>query len=338
MRQSTVRLPATAIRLADLTFPSERVQIHRTRLAFIHLDNLLHFSKIDRDGRVDGYVAAYLPDAVALLFLRRGEVVTAARVTDHGREVAPIAAVLRDIREEVERGELSFCDAPLEQLAWMYQSCAAPASLRFADLRQPEHLFPLLQQERYTGVLELIAGGNVSYLRFEGGRFSRGYYTGKPESVTVAQHIESLFRGPADGEATPLMGSVFPVVTDLPDQAPSSLLQSYRELYWRVVEVAEREVPGQVVARAAKARDALVSAHPVLDALSRPLDTPPVELVTTASDVTRALASWCRDLLQSLEIVAPGVAPTIVKEATREQRFVLQKAGFYQQVPWTVSW
>jgi hypothetical protein len=338
MRQSTVRLPATAIRLADLTFPSDRVQIHRTRLAYIHLDNLLHFSKIDRDGRVDGYVAAYLPDEVGLLFLRGGEVVTAARLTDHGREVAPIAAVLRDIREEVERGELAFCDAPLEQLAWMYQSCAQPATLHFADLRKPEHLFPLLQQDRYTGILELIAGGNVSYLRFDAGRFSRGYYTGKSPHTTVAQHLESLFRAPPGGDFVPLTGSGFPMAADLPEQAPSAMLQSYRELFWRVVEVAEREVPGEVSARAMKARDALIGAHPALEALSRPLDGPPVELVTTPSDVTRALANWCRELLQSLEVVAPGVAPAIVKDATREQRFVLQKAGFYQQVPWTVSW
>ena len=338
MRQSTVRLSATAIRLAELAFPSDRVQIHRTRLVFIHLDNLLHFSKIDRDGRVDGYVAAYLPDALALLFLRRGEVVTAARITDHGREVAPIGAVLRDIRDEAERGELAFCDAPLEQLAWMYQSCAAPASLRFADLRKPEHLFPLLQQERYTGVLELIAGGNVSYLRFENGRFSKGYFAGKSPNTTVAQHIESLFRNAPGGETGPLMGSVFPVAADLPDQAPSAMLQTYRELFWRIVDVAEREVPGQVATRVMKARDALLSAHPALEALSRSLDNPPVELVTSPSDLTRALANWCRELLQALEIVAPGVAPIIVKDATREQRFVLQRAGFYQQVPWTVSW
>jgi len=338
MRQSTVRFAATAIRLADVTFPSDRVQIHRTRLAYIHLDNLLHFSKIDRDGRVDGYVAAYLPDELAVLFLRSGEVVTAARITQEGRAVASIGAVLRDIREEVERGELAFCDAPLEQLAWMYQSCASPASLRFADLSKPEELFPVLQQERYTGVLELIAEGRLSYLRFDNGRFANGYYAGKPANLTVAQYLESLFRPASGGEPVRLMGSVFPIATDLPEQASSAMLQSYRELFWRLVDFAEREAPGQVAQRAMKARDALIGAHPALEALSQPLDREAQELVTTPTDVTRALANWCRQLLQELEIVAPGVAPIVVKEATREQRFVLQKSGFYQQLPWTVSW
>ena len=134
MRQSTIRLPATSIRLADLSFPSDRVQIHRTRLAYIHLDNLLHFAKIDRDGRIDGYVAAYLPNEVALLFMRRGELITAARMTEMGREIVPISAVLRDIKAEVERGELAFCDATIEQLSWMYQSCAEPAAPKFPQV------------------------------------------------------------------------------------------------------------------------------------------------------------------------------------------------------------
>lgn len=338
MRQSTIRLPATAVRLAELTFPSDRVQIHRTRLAYIHLDNVLHFSKIDRDGRVDGYVAAWLPQELALLFLHGGEVVTAARFTDVGREVAPIAVVLRDIEEETERGELAFCDAPLEQLVWMYHSCAAPAAPRFANLRKPEDLFPVLQAERYTGVLELIAGGNVSYLRFDGGRFANGFFAGKAANATVAQHVERMFRPGPGGEPATLTGSVFPVATELPGQASVPMLQSYRELFWRLVEAAEREVPGQAKQRATKARDALLGAHPSLGALSRPLDQEATEIVTTPADATRALANWCRQLLQELEVVAPGIAPTVLRDATREQRFVLQKAGFYEQVPWAVRW
>ncbi len=94
MRLSAVRLAESKVRLADLMFPSQRVQIHRTRLAFIHLDNLLHFAKIDRDGRVDGYVAAYLPDSVAVLFFKRGEVMTAVAFTEAGRTVVSIASAI----------------------------------------------------------------------------------------------------------------------------------------------------------------------------------------------------------------------------------------------------
>src|SRR3989475_2769573 len=40
--------------------------------------SLLAFAKRDRDGRVDGYITAYLPDECLLLFFRKGEAVNAA--------------------------------------------------------------------------------------------------------------------------------------------------------------------------------------------------------------------------------------------------------------------
>src|SRR5947208_9237053 len=183
MRQSTALLPETQVRLAELHFPHNRVHVHRTRLAFIHLDNLLSFAKIDRDGRLDGYVAAYLPDEIVLLLMRRGEVITAISFTGGGRLVVPIAKALKDIRDEMERGELAYCDASMEQLAWMYTSCVAPPKRRVVDAAQPATLFPALRHELFTGVLELISSGRVSYFRFEDGVFLNGYYCGKSEHL-----------------------------------------------------------------------------------------------------------------------------------------------------------
>ncbi|GBD31075.1 MAG: hypothetical protein KatS3mg081_0755 [Gemmatimonadales bacterium] len=338
LRHSTVRLPATRVFLADLTFPSERVQIHRTRLAFVHLDNVLNFSKIDRDGRVDGYVVAYLPDLVAVLFLRGGELVTAVSFTESGRSVLPIGAALREMKEEVERGELVYADAPLEQLAWMYQSCAAPAVPRFVDLDDPQALFPVLKEEGFSGILELISEGRVNYFRFENGKFVNGYYCAKGPELTVGQHVESLFDPGPDGGKPALVASVFPFSDSLPVQASTAMIQSYRELFWKIVEVAEREVPQEGKKRAYKLRDALAGVHTPLSVLGTPLDREAKEIVTSPEELTRALADWTRQLLQQLEIIAPGVAPQILKDATREQRFVLQKAGFYQQLPWSLSW
>src|SRR5437899_12275440 len=90
MRASTARLMNSPVRLADLTFPQVNRLIHRTRLAFIHLDNLLAFGKRDRDGRVDGYITAYLPDECLLLFFRKGEAVNAASLHPAGRHVISI--------------------------------------------------------------------------------------------------------------------------------------------------------------------------------------------------------------------------------------------------------
>ncbi len=338
MRLSAVRLAETKVRLADLMFPSARVQIHRTRLAFIHLDNLLHFAKIDRDGRVDGYLAAYLPDEVAIMFFKRGEVMTAVAFTQGGRSVVSIGSVLREMREEMERGELAFCDAPMEQLAWMYHSCAGTVEPKFVDPQHPENLFPALQHERFTGVLELISNGLVSYFRFEDGRFVNGYFSGKPEQATIGQHVESLFRSGPDGARPSVAASVFKPDGELSEQASPAMIQSYRELFWRILAVAEQQVPGEANQRGVKVRDALARGAGPLGAIGAPLEQESPEVVARPDQLTQGLADWTRQLLQQLEIIAPGVAPAIVKEATREHRFVLQKAGFYQTLPWTVSW
>src|SRR5881397_2832542 len=199
MRASTARLMNSPVRLADLTFPQVNRLIHRTRLAFIHLDNILAFGKRDRDGRVDGYITAYLPEECLLLFFRKGEAVNAASLHTGGRQVVTITEALRRMRAEVERGELAYCAAPMEQLAWMYQSCAVALEARLVDAANPGALFPVLQQERLTGVLELISSGRVSYLRFDGGRFVGGYFCDKPDALAIPKFVEAQFRPGPDG-------------------------------------------------------------------------------------------------------------------------------------------
>src|SRR5216117_3829786 len=139
MRASTARLTNSPVRLADLQFPQVNRLIHRTRLAY---------AKRDRDGRIDGYLAAHLPDECVLLFFRKGEAVNAATLHTAGRQVITITEALKRMRTEVERGDLAYCAAPMEQLAWMYQSCAVPLQPRAVDAGSPGALFPALQQEQ----------------------------------------------------------------------------------------------------------------------------------------------------------------------------------------------
>src|SRR5207253_11351640 len=100
MRASTARLMNSPVRLADLTFPQVNRLIHRTRLAFIHLDKLLAFGRRDRDGRVDGYTTAYLPDECLLLFFRKGEAVNAATLHTTGRHALTLPEALNRKRAE----------------------------------------------------------------------------------------------------------------------------------------------------------------------------------------------------------------------------------------------
>jgi hypothetical protein len=34
----------------------------------------------------------------------------------------------------------------------------------------------------------------------------------------------------------------------------------------------------------------------------------------------------------------PGTAPQVLRDATREHRYLLQSAGFYDRLPWPVAW
>ena len=338
MRASTARLTNSPVRLAELAFPQSGRLIHRTRLAFIALDHVLSFAKRDRDGRVDGYLVAWLPDECLLLLLRSGEAVNAVSLHTTGREVVPVSEALHRMGAEVERGELAYCTAPLEQLAWMYQSCAERLKVRAVDARQPAALFPALAQERTTGVLELISNGRVSYLRFEDGRFAGGYFCNRPESVPVPKYVESLYRDGPDGQPPALSAVLFPYVAELPAQAPAALVNTYRELYWRITDAVELEVPGEGRKRAERVSGSLGGAHRALALLCAPRDEELADSVVQPEELAHALSDWALKLLEGVEIMMPGTAPKVLKDATREHRYVLQSAGFYDRLPWPVTW
>jgi len=337
VRASTARLMNSPVRLAELAFPQVNRLIHRTRLAFIHLDNLLAFAKRDRDGRVDGYLACYLPDECLLVFLRKGEAVNAASLHSSGRQVVTIAEALRRMRAEVERGEISYCAAPMEQLAWMYQSCAVPTQTRFVDPNQPDAFFPALATEKVTGVLELISNGRVSYLRFADGRYAGGYFCDKPDAMPVPQYIESLFHI-ANGAAPTMSAGVFPGASDLPAQAPATLVNTYRELYWRIVDAVDAEFPGEAKKRAQRVEAAIGGTHKALSLLSVPRNAEAPDAVVQPDELALALADFSQQLLEGVEVMMPGTAPKVLKQATKEHRYVLQSAGFYGRLPWPVTW
>jgi hypothetical protein len=338
MRASTARLTNSPVRLAELAFPQAGRLIHRTRLAFIDLDNVLSFAKRDRDGRIDGYLVAWLPDECLLLLLRRGEAINAVALHTTGRAVVPIPEALRRMRSEIERGELAYCAAPLEQLAWMYQSCAEPVSVKPVDQRRPEALFPALAKDRTTGVLELISNGRVSYLRFDDGHFAGGYFCNRPASVPVPKYVESLVRDGPDGQSPALSASLFPYAAEVPSQAPLALVNTYRDLYWRITDAVEQELPGEGRRRAQRLSAGLASDHRALVTIGTPPGTELTDSVLQPDELVQALGAWANQLLEAVEIMMPGTGPRVLKEATREHRYVLQAAGFYDRMPWPVTW
>src|SRR4029077_20545826 len=245
MRTSTTRLMNSRAHPRELAFPQVNRLIHRTRLAFIHLDNLLAFAKRDRDGRVDGYITAYLPDECVLLFFRKGEAVNSASLHTAGRQFITITEALKRMRAEVERGELTYAAAPMEQMAWMYQACAAPVEMRVVDPAQPGAFFAAFARDKVSGILELMSNGRVSYVRFDAGRYHSGYFCDKPDVMAIPKFLEAQFHAGADGQPPVLTAATFPYVAELPQQAPNALINTYRELYWRIVDEVDKEFPGE---------------------------------------------------------------------------------------------
>lgn len=338
MRHSSAILSGTPVRLTDLRFPGGRVLIQRTRLAYIHVDNVLNFAKFDRDGRVDAYLAAYLPDEVALVFFRGGHVVTAVALSQRDRAAVPIANAVQEMRQELERSEVVFAEAPSELLTWMYWAGTAPLQALPVDQQEPAKIFARLQRDAFTGIVEFIVDGRVSYIQMQAGKFATGYFAEKPDDVPITAWIERLLAPHPDGSRPTVVVGTFQVGEGLPEQATLGLLEAAREVFWRLAEHAEQEAPKEGLKRALKLRDEVAQAHPPLGAVSVPREQSMAGDVMTPEDVTTGLAVWTRTLLEQLEVVAPGAAPDVLKAATRDHRYLLQRAGFYVQLPWTVAW
>jgi hypothetical protein len=338
VRQSSAILSGTPVRLTDLRFPGGRVLIHRTRLAYIHVDNVLNFAKFDRDGRVDAYLAAYLPDEVVLVFFRSGRVVTAVALRQRDRSALPIPKAVQEMQRELERSEVVFAEAPPELLTWMYWAGVAPVQPFPVDQRDPANVFAQLRRDGFSGIVEFIVDGRVCYIQMTAGKFAAGYFAEKPDDVSVSDWIERLLQPHADGARPTVVVGTFDVGTGLPEQASLGLLEAAREVFWLLAEHAEREAPEAGLKRALKLRDEVVLVHPPLAAVSVPREQSLAGDVMTPEEVTTGLAMWTRQLLEQLEVVAPGAAPDVLRAATKDHRFLLQRAGFYGQLPWTVTW
>ena len=167
-------MPAHA---AQLRYPHGRVLLGRTKLAYVHLRNLLSDAKRDRTARVAGYVAIWLPEEFILLFLRDGEVVNAVSATPRGNEAIAISSALARIPAEPEFGEIAFYEAPVELLVCMYHTLVVPPEPWPADFAaaDPRVLFPHLRDTKFSGVVEVVNRDTANYLVLHDGLIEQTY-------------------------------------------------------------------------------------------------------------------------------------------------------------------
>ena len=185
-------------------FPQSRTLLPRTRLAYIHLRNLLTDAKRDRSARVAGYVAIWLPEEMITLYMINGELINATMHDAKGSRAVSISAALERVPPEPEYGEICFAAAEAEQLDCMYltQTTAPVAWPEKLAVTDPVTLFPYLGATTFDGLLEIVCGDTANYVVFVNGMVSRSYLSGAPMATAyeLNDQVGQLFVNARPGE------------------------------------------------------------------------------------------------------------------------------------------
>ena len=139
--------------MPNQTEPSQIGALPRTRLAYVHLRNLLTDAKRDRSARVSGYVAIWLPEEFLVLYLQRGELRLVAEATstelDACRQLLPglidLFPIVRISEFSPADGRSKLTYVKKEGLAVVRQQCAAYRSFQ-KNLTQWRRVSAALQQ------------------------------------------------------------------------------------------------------------------------------------------------------------------------------------------------
>lgn len=319
---------------ADVRYPYSRVLLHRTRLAYVHLRNLLTDAKRDRAARLSGYVAIWLAEELVVLYLEQGEVVNATRCHGSQAEALPIAEALSLVPAEPEYGEICFHEAEAELLACMFQTQSTPPMEWPAELRvnDPAVLFPYLLAMTFDGILEIRADGGMNYLAFRNGTVRQAYLA-TAQKGSLVERVAKLF-GPEMRAGMIVKRWGLPEA--LPHQAPPALVHAYRDLTCalvkRLVEVGNESAP----AVAEHARVNLLAAHPSLDGFAVTSRTPRDPVVDTAT-LSAAIGAWIKDLLWATADSGELSHESLLRELTWDRRHVFHSAGLFEHLPWKVQ-
>lgn len=338
MRASQAVLVDTGVRLWELVFPRTQVLLARTRVPYVSLDGLISFSKRDRDGKVDAYLAAYLPDELILIFFLAGEVVNAAMLTPLGRFPVPIAQALQHLGAEAERSEIAFHQAPREQLAAMYAACSQAALEPPLETTSAAAVFKGITDRAWSGTLELISNGRVNYVEAKDGRFSAGFFSDRRPDEQPGPYLARLFTSVPPEPLPKVVASVYPGLAEMPLQAPPAMVAMLRSVVWNLGDLAEQEQPGEGAKRAERVRQRLQAQYGLLGNFGGMRGVEGSDPLVEPGMLSEAIGAWAKELCTELEIVNPGCAPRLLQEATREHRFALGAIGFFDRLPWRIQW
>jgi hypothetical protein len=322
------------VRLASVRFPFARVLLPRTRLAYVHLRNLLTDAKRDRAARVSGYVVVWLLDEMVTLYLQQGEVVNATIYDGKTHAVVPIATAIAKVPPEPEYGEICFHEAEDEQLSCMFTGQTGgpdgwPAELRVGD---PNVLFPYLMSTTFDGMVEIRSDGALNYLVFVNGNLERAYLA-PSDGTSMAERISHLFVGQPRAEVSVRR---WQKLVPLRVQASPALIQAYRELLAGLVQRATAAGSSSARAIAEHARQSLLTKHPSLDGFAF-TDRPVSEPVADSGELTTAIAAWIQEFMWTAADHDRSSPEEMLRDAVWERRHIFQSAGLFDRIPWKVA-
>lgn len=329
------------LRAASLRFPCERVLLARTKLAYVHVRNLLTDAKRDRAARIFGYVAIWLPEEFLLLYISSGEVVNAMALDDEGYRALSIADAIGLVPAEPEFGEICFHEANDRQLACMHYSQMEeptdwPAEL---DPTDPDALFAHLGATTFDGMLEIVDDGAINYLVMRDGLIERSFLAGARPKSDEPEILRARRLFDESPHRAKLGVFRWPVPPPLPVQANPGLIEAYRELTRELVDaLVEAGNPGAPKV-AEYAKEALIAEHPCLlcySALTPAPDLP--NPVVDADALTASIAQWVTEIILAAVDLDTTKPEKILRDVTYERRHAFQSAGFFTRLPWPVTW
>ena len=319
--------------VAGLRFPYTRVLLPRTRLAYVHLHNLLTDAKRDRSARLSGYVAIWLPEEFLVLYLQHGEVANATVADAKGARAISISTALERVPSEPEYGEICFHEADDDQLASMFlaQTTAPDPWPKELNVRDPAALFPFLMSVMFDGFVEIVSEDTVNYLLFRAGAVDRAFLS-FAATGSIIERVAKLFADSGVGGGN---FKRWPALQPLPVQAPPALIQAYRELSNALVKRLVKAGRDSAPAIAEQARQNLTKTHPELECFSIG-KAPTREPIADTAKITAAVSSWLTELMWAAADHVGAPPADLLKELTWERRHMFQSAGFYEKLPWKV--
>lgn len=322
---------------AYLRYPKVRELLPRTRLAYVHLKNLLTDAKRDRAARVFGYVGIWLPDELLVLYMEEGEVVNATGTPDGLRwRAVAISEAVGKVPSAAEYGEICFHQAEDEQLAVMFATQLLPEIAWPPEMPRAntQALLANLMATLFDGVVEVVYDAGVNYVVFQHGRPLRGYFVDDRLSSDELVQVRGLLDRAFQHGGTVRRWDVPPALVN---QAEPALIAAYREFVFSLVQrLSDGGAAGAFVV-AEQSRQLLMRQHPALEKFSLLVPNPRDPVVDRPA-LAAAMAAWLEETLLQMQLPGGQTPERIIAEMARGRRHLFQAAGLFDALPWTIRW